>query len=134
LTATPNQEYFPKPSHPGKRGASDIPTRDASRLVASSCVKQIIVNKLVLLAGNPEGLHQMQVGLRRLRAAISLFSDILEERETDAIKSQLKWLTEELGPAREFQVFLTGVVEPARRHHGRLNAEMRPSQFLPPRN
>jgi triphosphatase len=110
--------------------APDIATRDAFRLVASSCVKQIIVNKPALLAGNPEGLHQMRVGLRRLRAAISLFSDILEERETEAIKSKLKWLTEELGPAREFQVFLTGVVEPARRHHRQLIGMRRLSHDL----
>jgi triphosphatase len=28
-----------------------------------------------LLAGDPEGVHQMRVGLRRLRAAISLFAN-----------------------------------------------------------
>jgi inorganic triphosphatase YgiF len=98
----------------------DAATRDAFRVIATSCVKQIIVNKPALLAGNPEGVHQMRIGLRRLRAAISLFSDILDESETNLIKSELKWLTDELGPAREFEVFLTRVVAPARRHHGRL--------------
>ena len=62
----------------------------------------------------------MRVGLRRLRAAISLFSDILEVSETSAIKSELKWLTEELGPAREFEVFLKRVLEPARHQNARL--------------
>jgi triphosphatase len=40
--------------------------------------------------------------------------------ETSAIKSELKWLTEELGPAREFEVFLKRVLEPARRQNARL--------------
>jgi CHAD domain-containing protein len=81
----------------------------------ASCLKQIVADKPGLLAGHPEGVHQMRVGLRRLRAAISLFSNILEVSETSAIKSELKWLTEELGPAREFEVFLKRVLEPARR-------------------
>ncbi len=97
----------------------DTETRDAFRLIATSCVRQIIVNKPALLAGTPEGVHQMRIGLRRLRAAISLFSDLLEEAERDNIKSELRWLTEELGPAREFEVFLTRVVERATRHRPR---------------
>ena len=108
----------------------DTATRDAFRLVASSCFKQVIVNKPALLAGDPEGVHQMRVGLRRLRAAISLFSDILEQSATNEIKAELKWLTEELGPAREFEVFLTRVVAPARRHHGRLMGMQRLSHDL----
>jgi inorganic triphosphatase YgiF len=59
----------------------DTATRDAFRVIAASCVKQVIVNKPALLAG-PEGLHQMRVGLRRLRAAISLFASILGQAET----------------------------------------------------
>jgi triphosphatase len=110
--------------------AGDTNARDAFRLIASSCVRQIVVNKPALLAGNPEGLHQMRVGLRRLRAAISLFSDILEQDEADAIKSELKWLTEQLGRAREFQVFMSRVVEPARRNHARLIGMRRLSRDL----
>jgi triphosphatase len=108
----------------------DTATRDAFRLIAASCVKQVIANKPALLAGDPEGVHQMRIGLRRLRAATSLFSDILEESETNRIKSELKWLTEELGPAREFEVFLKRVVEPARRNHARLMGMRRLSDDL----
>ncbi|WP_312017087.1 CHAD domain-containing protein [Bradyrhizobium jicamae] len=53
-----------------------------------------------------EGVHQMRVGLRRLRAAISLFSDILPRAPTECVKAELKWLTSELAPAREIDVFL----------------------------
>ena len=47
--------------------APDTATRDAFRLIAASCLKQIVANKSALLVGNPEGVHQMRVGLRRLR-------------------------------------------------------------------
>jgi triphosphatase len=36
--------------------------------------KQVINNEAALISGNPEGVHQMRVGLRRLRAAMSLFA------------------------------------------------------------
>jgi len=108
----------------------DIATADAFRIIAASCVKQVIANKPALLSGNPDGVHQMRVGLRRLRAAISLFADILEGPETNEIKSELRWLTAELGPAREFEVFVKRVVEPARRHHARLMGMRRLSDDL----
>ena len=49
---------------------------------------------------DPDGIHQMRVGLRRLRAASSLFKEILDGPETQRIKVGLVWLTEQLGPSR----------------------------------
>ncbi|WOH67788.1 CHAD domain-containing protein [Bradyrhizobium sp. BWA-3-5] len=59
-----------------------------------------------------EGVHQMRVGLRRLRAAISLFSNILSGAKTEQIKTELKWLSNQLARAREIDVFLQEKVEP----------------------
>ena len=67
---------------------------------------------------DPEGVHQMRVGLRRLRAAISLFSDMVAGAKTEHIKAELKWLTNQLAPAREIDVFLQEKVEPVA---GRIN-------------
>jgi CHAD domain-containing protein len=64
-------------------------------------------------AGDPEGLHQMRVGLRRLRVAISLFSDMLRDPQTEEIVSKLKWISGELGSARELDVFIDSVAMPA---------------------
>jgi CHAD domain-containing protein len=41
-----------------------------------------------MLDDDPEGLHQMRVALRRLRAAISLFSDMLPDPQTSALKTE----------------------------------------------
>src|SRR5262249_35594244 len=59
-------------------------------------------------------------GLRRLAAAMSLSADILQDRQTTALKEELKWLTGELGPARELEVLVTRVVAPVKRRHSRL--------------
>jgi triphosphatase len=95
-------------------------TRDGFKVIGLVCLKQMIGNEPALLVGNPEGVHQMRVGLRRLRAAISLFADILQDPQTAAVKDELKWLTGELGPARELEVLVTRVVAPVRRRHSGL--------------
>jgi inorganic triphosphatase YgiF len=100
--------------------APDMPAKAAFQLIASACLRQVVANKPPVLVGNPEGIHQMRIGLRRLRAAISLFADIVADGKTRSIKAGLKWLTDELGPAREFEVFLTRVVAPLGKQHPRL--------------
>ncbi|HEY6993688.1 MAG TPA: CHAD domain-containing protein [Xanthobacteraceae bacterium] len=95
-------------------------TREAFRTIGRACLKQIIGNEPALLAGDAEGVHQMRVGMRRLRAAMSLFADILRDPETTALEQELKWLAGELAPARELEVLVTRVVAPARRRHSRL--------------
>jgi triphosphatase len=85
--------------------------QSALRIIASACLHQLAANRPVMLAGDPEGLHQMRVALRRLRAAISLFSDMLTDPQTEALKDELKWITGELGPARELEIFLQRVAK-----------------------
>lgn len=80
--------------------------------IGLSCLRQVMRNEPAVVAGQSEGVHQMRVGLRRLRAAISLFKDILEDAETEDIKGQLKWLTEQLAPARDYDVFVTESLAP----------------------
>jgi inorganic triphosphatase YgiF len=99
--------------------AAGASTRDGFRIIGRACLKQIIGNERALLAGNGEGLHQMRVGIRRLRAAMSLFADILGDPQTRAIKNELKWLAAELAPARELEVLLQQVVAPVRQRHTR---------------
>jgi inorganic triphosphatase YgiF len=96
--------------------ASDADVQSAFRTIARGCLHQLVANQPVMLGGDPEGLHQMRVALRRLRAAISLFSGVLAQPQTNNLKDELKWITGELGPARELEVFLKRVVKPVSAH------------------
>jgi len=89
--------------------AAESNVQDAFQIVARAGLHQLVANQSLMLAGDAEALHQMRVALRRLRTAISLFSDMLTDPQTEALKSELKWITAELGPAREFEVFLKRV-------------------------
>jgi triphosphatase len=84
--------------------AIDLPsnaiTRDAFKIIGNACLDQIIGNEPAVLRDDPEGVHQMRVGLRRLRAGMSVFSGLLRDPQTAAIRSELKWLAAELVRSR----------------------------------
>ena len=93
--------------------APDASCQAAFQIIARACLHQIVANQNPTRDGDPEGVHQARVGLRRLRAAISLFGGMLLDPQSGTIKRELKWITGELGPARELDVFIKGVVTPA---------------------
>jgi inorganic triphosphatase YgiF len=72
--------------------------------VIGNCISQIQDNELGVMQGtDPEYVHQMRVGLRRLRTALALFDTVAPcAVETQA---EIKWLTSELGAARDWEVF-----------------------------
>jgi inorganic triphosphatase YgiF len=85
---------------------------EAFTTIALSCVHHFAGNRDAVLAGRAEGVHQMRVGLRRLRAAISFFKDLLKDTESAGIKRELKWLLGALGPARDLDVLIDESVAP----------------------
>jgi inorganic triphosphatase YgiF len=91
-------------------------TAEAFRIVLHSTMRHFADNADAVRARDAEGIHQMRVGLRRTRAAISVFSTMLARPPTEPIKTELKWLTGELAPARELDVFIRKKVDPAARN------------------
>src|ERR1700730_7271197 len=85
----------------------------AFQAVARACLHQLVGNLPAMQDGDPEeALHQMRVALRRLRAATSLFADMLLDPQTQEMNAEFKWISGELGPARELDVFIKRVVKP----------------------
>ncbi len=80
---------------------------EAFTLIARDCIKQIRANEASLLSGcrDPETVHQLRVGVRRLRAAVSLFQPLIAEGVGVQLREGLKWLQNVLGPARDWDVF-----------------------------
>jgi CHAD domain-containing protein len=82
--------------------------------IGLSCLHHFAANEHAIRNGDYEGVHQMRVGLRRLRAAISVFKQMLAGSETEEIRTELKWIAEKLGPARDFDVLLEDSLLPLR--------------------
>ncbi|GAA0544470.1 inorganic triphosphatase YgiF [Rhizomicrobium palustre] len=103
---------------PGPVGANDIALDEemscaaAFRVLGKETLRHITANEDAVRLGQSEGVHQMRVGLRRLRAAFSLFKEMLADPQSQAVKAELKWLTGELGPARDLDVFVRESVTP----------------------
>jgi inorganic triphosphatase YgiF len=80
---------------------------DAFRAIVGECLSQVQANaRGVLESGDPEYLHQMRVGLRRLRSALDLFGGQLGEAVL-AHASGLRTLGVGLGTARDWDVLVT---------------------------
>lgn len=94
----------------------DMTAGNGFRVIARACLEQMVSNaeRLVETPG-PELIHQMRVGVRRLRSVISTFKPIVSDRRVEAIKAELKWLTGELDQARNLDVLLAGAYRRATR-------------------
>ena len=78
---------------------------DALRSIGRNCLAQLLRNEPAVLSGQPEGVHQMRVAVRRLRSAISSFRELLPQQELDRTVEELRWLGGMLGPVRNLDVY-----------------------------
>jgi len=89
----------------------------AFTLIGRACLRQLVANEPATKNRSAEALHQMRVALRRLRAAISLFSEVVSDDRIDTIKTELRWLAREFGPARDLDTLIIEVLKPLRKQH-----------------
>lgn len=68
-------------------------------------IGQILGNAQAVLAGSAEGVHQMRVAVRRLRALLSAFGKLQPRDERQRISAELRWLADALGGARNLEIF-----------------------------
>jgi inorganic triphosphatase YgiF len=69
------------------------------------CLTHLLRNEPVVLAGEAEGAHQMRVAVRRLRSALTAVKSLLPVDHHRWVSEELKWLTQSLAPARNWDVF-----------------------------
>lgn len=85
----------------------DMTAADAFRRIVRNCLRHYRLNETLLLAGRDAGaLHQARVALRRLRSALTLFRTVVGDERYAALREELRWLTSELGEARNLDVLL----------------------------
>lgn len=95
--------------------AADVSVNDALKAIAAACVSQLAANtEGVRGGGDGEFLHQMRVALRRLRSALSTFAAAYPQALFAPVRDELRWLGGELGPARDWDVFMTETLPPVR--------------------
>jgi inorganic triphosphatase YgiF len=93
--------------------APDCTAEDAFRITLLHCLQHIARNvPAVAQMRDPEGVHQIRVGLRRLRAALSGFGDAFRVPPIENLRARAKTLADVFGETRDLDVFSTELLKP----------------------
>ena len=99
---------------PEPRRAQTVPlepqvaTMQALAAIGGDCIAQLEANAEAALANSdPEFLHQIRVGWRRLRSLLKLAALVTPAEALAPLETELDWLGASLGPARDCDVFAT---------------------------
>jgi CHAD domain-containing protein len=90
---------------------------EAVRYIGRSCLTHMLRNEPAALAGQPEGVHQMRVAMRRLRSLLAAVKQLLPEDARRAIGEDMAGIAAPLGPARNLDVFATELLCPLHVEH-----------------
>src|SRR5262245_1940256 len=109
LTGTP-----PAPRRAGSpEVAPDAPLDDVIAGTLESCLAHVLGNLAPARLGRDvEGVHQMRVGVRRLRSVLRLFRPAIPPDALRPLEGELRWLGRELGSVRDLDVFVVELVDP----------------------
>ncbi|MES2149859.1 MAG: CHAD domain-containing protein [Pseudomonadota bacterium] len=90
--------------------SSDMSSEQAFQAIVDNCLAQVQANAgIVADSDDVEGLHQMRVGMRRLRSALNMYKESI--RLPDDLQVEVDWLTAQLGAARDWDVLAGTTVE-----------------------
>lgn len=82
-------------------------TSAAFQAIGRACLAHYLRNeRIVRERRTVEAVHQARVGVRRLRAAMTLFKDLLGDSQSRTLKDQLRDLAGRLGAARDLDVLI----------------------------
>lgn len=81
-------------------------TEEAFVKIIWHCLEHLQSNEEVVLHGEEiEGVHQMRVAMRRLRSGLTLYKSVIPNRTHTKIRKELKWISNVLGVARDWDIF-----------------------------
>ena len=92
----------------------EMSAEEAYRVLLRHGLDSLLRNERVVLK-NPadiEGMHQMRVALRRLRICLNIYQALIPRDASRSLTRNLRWLADALGPAREWDVFIAGTLDP----------------------
>jgi triphosphatase len=91
-------------------GELATPSEAFSAIFAAALTQAGANARGVAHGGEAEYLHQMRVGLRRLRSALIAFRGLVPKKEAKPLAARLRGLMPPLGAARDWDVFCEGLV------------------------
>jgi triphosphatase len=96
----------PQASKPSEiRLNSDDSAIEALRVIIEETLGHLLANQPAAFAGDPEGVHQARVAIRRIRSALLLFSPHLEQHAKTLFEDELRHAGQTIGETRDWDVF-----------------------------
>jgi CHAD domain-containing protein len=92
------------PSLAGEPGPTNLGSERTVTAYLRQHRDELIGNDPLVRVGNPDGVHDMRVAIRRLRATLRTFRSILDRSRTEALRAELQWLGGMLGAVRDGDV------------------------------
>jgi len=93
--------------------ASDASMDALIEAVLGECLRHVLANRAAARsADDPEGVHQLRVGLRRTQSALRLFGDALHPGRTKVIRGEIRRIGRKLAAARDWDVFVAETLAP----------------------
>jgi triphosphatase len=100
------------------RIAAELAAEEAAREILFECIGQIAANMAVVRFGRqPEGPHQLRVGLRRLRSAMALLDQVIGCAQADWLRREARWLSGEVAAVRDLDALINDIILPSARFH-----------------
>jgi inorganic triphosphatase YgiF len=86
---------------------------EALEKIVLSAVDQILANiRVVRDTDAPEAVHQLRVGMRRLRSGLKLFKPVFDLKALQPIVAEIRELARRAGKLRDVQVMLHDMIDP----------------------
>jgi triphosphatase len=88
---------------------------EAFRATVLECLAQVGGNAPAIRARDPDGVHQIRVGLRRLQMALQSFGSYADTPSLKALGKRGRAIADAFGPARDLDVFAAELLAPVQR-------------------
>jgi inorganic triphosphatase YgiF len=100
---------------------TQVSTEEAFVAIVQNCLDQLRANEEAVLATeDDEAIHQFRVALRRLRAIVGAYRDLIDDDVHAMMSIDLRWLQRQFGPARDLDVLIAETLKPI---HQRLRGQ-----------
>jgi CHAD domain-containing protein len=95
--------------------------------VAGSTIQLVSYDPIVREGEDPEGVHKGRVAVRRLRSDLRTFRPLVDRDWAEALRAELRWLGQLLGPVRDAEVLRARLQE---RLEGMVGLELASTKVL----
>ncbi len=88
---------------------------DTFAALVRNCLTQLRANETAIeQSEDDEAIHQFRVAIRRFRAGIGAFRELIDDSAHAVMSIDLRWLQRQFGPARDLDVLIADTLNPMR--------------------